>query len=667
MAFIADSKDITTLNARLLRKGPRHAIAFDLASIGELQFFEGVLVRYAEMHPEDIICVVHHGPTRELLQRELPSIWRRLLHVPDSALRAGLVRGLDMFVTSEQYDLGVPGILSVCLFHGQPSKGLTFSREIVQSFDAFFLYGPLQRQALDEFTSRHSGSLPQHLRVYEVGYTKSDDLLNGMFSADEVFEELRLDRTKKTVLYAPAFNPGASLRELGRRVLDVLSAGGDYNVIAKLPIDCSNPTSDWHATGGIEWTRVLAEVERDYPRFRQFTGPRVDKLLACADVLVTCVSSVSFEFLALGKPVVFIDTPRFFSDYLKQKFPEEDTVAWADRVTVNAGREFGLTVRHVEELPAAIEEVLSHPESYPRRKADLRKFLLYNPGSATDVAVHTMEDLLKSGARPQPRERSPEHGTTIWRRVARAGGRRLIALANHFLHPRGYSIARTSAGYLDARATVAAAEKANLSLCDYLESRDRDGRKIGRRDSIIKELTELGVFENCRRVCEIGAGTGMYIEKVLEIAKPGQYEVYETATDWREYLGATYGHYPGCELLIRPADGRTLALTQTSSCDLVHAHAVFVYIPLLQVLDYLRECARVCRPGGFVVFDCILDRSFDYAMAKAWLASPWRFPVLLPERVLSELFQESDLRIVHPFTAPYGPGFVDYYVLRKKV
>ncbi len=31
---------------------------------------------------------------------------------------------------------------------------------------------------------------------------------------------------------------------------------------------------------------------------------------------------------------------------------------------------------------------------------------------------------------------------------------------------------------------------------------------------------------------EIGAGTGMYLEKVIDLYSPRTYEVYETAIDW---------------------------------------------------------------------------------------------------------------------------------------
>ena len=42
-------------------------------------------------------------------------------------------------------------------------------------------------------------------------------------------------------------------------------------------------------------------------------------------------------------------------------------------------------------------------------------------------------------------------------------------------------------------------------------------------------------------VVEIGPGTGRYLARVRELAKPRRHVVYETAEDWRVWLAAEYG------------------------------------------------------------------------------------------------------------------------------
>ena len=186
-------------------------LAFDLPSPGEIQFFKSLLLSVASRYPKDLIWIVHHGQTIEDFVREFPALSRRVRHVHFKTIRRMAFPEIDLFLTTEQYTLGLDGVYSVALFHGQPSKGLTFTPQIIESFDAFFLYGPLHRQAFDEYLQLGLGKGPDHLTLFEIGYPKSDDLLNGRFSCEKVLEELCLDSSRKTILYAPAFNEGASL------------------------------------------------------------------------------------------------------------------------------------------------------------------------------------------------------------------------------------------------------------------------------------------------------------------------------------------------------------------------------------------------------------------------------------------------------------------------
>ena len=534
---------------------------------------------------------------------------------------------MDLYVTSEQFVTGPPGVYTLTLFHGQPSKGVTFNLHGLYPLlnnDALFLYGPLQRQALNEHLNLQQWTLPDHLSLFEIGYTKSDDLLNGRYAREDVLRELSLHPGRVTILYAPAFNEGASLREYGLEILQTLCKLSQYNIIAKLPIDCLKPAKDFHATGGVNWFEVIGSLEMKYPHFRLFREHVADKTLACADVLITCVSSIGFEFLALGKPVIFIETPRFYEISLRAFFPNVDIAAFAQRATVNGGKEFGLVVTEPSQLPQAINEVMTNPERYPPNKSALRKYLLYNAGHATEAAVDKIEELLAA----KVRSRRPTRNVNLLLNRIRGAGC-LNQLARQYLRPllnrHGYDITRIGLGFLEVGRTVAAAKKRGLSICEYLENNESDSRKRGRRDRIIAELQTTGVFQQIRHVCEIGAGTGRYLEKIMELARPTIYEVYETNREWAKFLQAEYNGRYGCALTCHSADGSSLGSTASGSCDLVHTHAVFVYLPLLQSLSYLKECVRVCRPGGYIIFDFFPAETFSLPIVNAWLDSPHRF------------------------------------------
>lgn len=648
------------------KKGKHRVIAFDLASLGELQFFRSVLNTFAERNPKDQILIIHHGETIDAMEQQVSNIKDRLLHTTNDIVRLASFTEIDLFLTTEQYDLGLDGVYSVILFHGQPSKGLTFTSEILNSFDALFLYGPLHRQAFDQFVEDYPDNPPAHIELFEIGYPKSDDLLNGCVSTDKTVNKLGLNSACKTVLYAPAFNEGGSLREYGLSIIELLASQADYNILVKLPIDCWAPTSNFYATGGINWFDKISELESKHPNLHLYCDYQIDPLLACTDVLITCISSVGFEFMALNRPVIFIDTPNFFSGYLKQSFPDKDTVSWANRSTVNGGKEFGLVISDICDLPKAIHTVLANPQDFPRQQERLKPYLLYNPGKGTDVAVSRIEELLECNA--QTKRPKKQHGLVctmaliLIKTITRAVKHTIIKTLN----TRGYTLQKTGLGYIDPVVTIKASRAANLSICDYLERCETDTRKRGRRDRIIAQMEERLLFESCNTILEIGAGTGMYLEKVFELASPKRYEVYETHQGWLHYLKSKYINKESCEFVFQTADGETLKETVSDSCQLVHSHAVFVYIPLLNTFSYLREAARVLAPGGHLVFDCLLDSNFGAQETLSWLNSQLRFPVILPKELILDFLKRLGLDLVGEFKEIYGFSSVDYLVFKKE-
>jgi SAM-dependent methyltransferase len=662
------------LKLLFLTKRKRRVVAFDLASMGELQFFKPVLLTFAQRNPRDRILIIHHVTEGSEFSKELPGLSKRLIHVCNDVVRRISMPGIDLFLATEQYRLGLDGVYSVVLFHGQPSKGLTFTVEIIQRFDALFLYGPLQKQAFLEFVDdRLDGVCPAHIDLYEIGYPKSDALLSGTYDVPSIIAELNLDPVRSTVLYAPAFNEGASLREQGIAIVESLAKADKYNVVVKLPIDCWAPVTNVYATGGIDWYGQMENLQRVFPRLKLLRDYLVDPLLACADVLVTCVSSVSFEFLALKKPVLFVDTPRFYNSYLKRQFPDRDTSSWVHRTTVNGGREFGLLVSNPGDLEGAIDYVLSNRGLFPYHQKKLGEYLLYNPGKATAAAVEKIEELLALHVRSRRRRQLTDSVIRyLLQRVSKGTGYLLRISLNparkwleETLASRGYMLCKTGEAYIDPKATIKAADSEGLSVCDYIEGREKDTRKRGRRNRIIQNLQTRGVFASAKSIVEIGPGTGMYMTKVFECSTPARYEAYETHPRWATYLKKTFSGLHRPHLEVHTADGRTLKDTASESCDLVHAHAVFVYLPIFVLMGYIKEAARVLADGGYLVFDYLPDSNFDSAAIEAWLDGPWRFPVVIPKQLLMEFCATCGFTIIESFAEVYGSSSSEYVIFRR--
>jgi SAM-dependent methyltransferase len=190
---------------------------------------------------------------------------------------------------------------------------------------------------------------------------------------------------------------------------------------------------------------------------------------------------------------------------------------------------------------------------------------------------------------------------------------------NVALRPFGVQIVRNFSAdpavknYLPAKKTIAAARRAGLGLCDYIEKTNSEAGATQRTVDTVLRIG--GITPPVERVCEIGAGTGRYAEKFIESLQPKHYEVYETAVDWLPHLRGL----PHVE--IKPADGHSLAGTASASVDLAHANKVFVYIPFAAVAGYLLEMLRVTKPGGTIAFDVVTEECMTDQVLESWMTS----------------------------------------------
>jgi SAM-dependent methyltransferase len=249
-----------------------------------------------------------------------------------------------------------------------------------------------------------------------------------------------------------------------------------------------------------------------------------------------------------------------------------------------------------------------------------------------------------------------------------AGAPRLALLADPVLRLLGLRLAtyvrRAGGGYIDYQQTAAAAAAAGLSIPAHVAHMWGEEGLI---EWIVDRIARVVPLERCRRILEIGAGTGRTLDLVMARARPESYEIYEPDRDWCAHLVRTYG------VIDREADGVSLTPTPDASCDLVQAHGVFVYLPLGTAFRYFEEMIRVVRPGGWIVFDIFADDQVTLDMVKEWKRSGQGFHVLLPRRALVELFAEGGCPLADHFDQDDGTralGIPDahcqYLIFRKE-
>ncbi len=652
-----------------MQKNKKRTLAFGLASIGEFQFFEKILKKYLETYYNDNVYIIHYKETNNALKQSIPEIYKRIIHISYKNIE-NYKTDFDIFLTTEQYILGIENVYSICLFHGQPSKGLTFNKNIINSFDAFFLYGKLHKNTYYDFIKTFSLKHPKTLELFEVGYSKTDELFNNRFDKNEFLSSLKLDISKKTILYAPAFNEYASLREIGIEIIEEIASLTNYNIIAKLAIDCLEPTTNYYATGGIDWFTEIGKLQKKYSNLILYKELNINKALLCSDILITDISSVSFDFLVLDKPVIFINTPKFFSIYLQKYYPEANTKSWENEIYTNGGKEFGISIDNVSEFKNAIFEVENNPNKYPLNKEKINDILLYNKGKGAEKAVDKINELLVK--KVKTKRKKAKHKLYYKQRIKNLIKKKLNLLIKPILIKYKLEIIRTSnkqtsgKGFIGAKETIRAAQEANLSICDYRENQENHPLKKGRRNRIIERILSYNIIENNQTFLEIGAGTGMYVEKIIKTITPKTYHIYETANDWKDYLANRFQNNSQINFLIHQASGVDLKQTNSNSCDIVFAHGVFVYLSSVQTFSYLKESVRVLKKGAYLIFDCYLDSSFNTNSIRLWIDYKMYFPVVISEKLLNSFCRENDLTIISKFSEIHGATQVDYLIIRKK-
>ncbi len=238
-------------------------------------------------------------------------------------------------------------------------------------------------------------------------------------------------------------------------------------------------------------------------------------------------------------------------------------------------------------------------------------------------------------------------------------------IVRFFPSKMGYKVVPKGEGYLDAKNVIAMANEKGLSIGDFLEQTDHAG--IGkRRDFIIDNLLQAGVFSRaCPRMLEIGAGTGMFTEQVLEKCSVGKVEIYEIHRHWKNYLQTTYGGKT--TLVLHDADGYSLKQTADESIDLLFAHGVFVYLPAIVTGQYLKDAARVCKSGGLIVFDYFSDTTFTLKeILRFREVNPYyEFPVVTSDQVIEEFCEMFGFMRISSFDTPYHKTKSTYCVLKK--
>jgi CDP-glycerol glycerophosphotransferase len=190
--------------------------------------------------------------------------------------------------------------------------------------------------------------------IQSAGFGRTDVLFNKSLSG--VREKLGLPE-KKIILFAPTWKPadadfdnyafGMSEEEFVKKI-NTFAKKNDYFVIFRSHL----------LSGSGDEEAKLSNV-RAMPVNRY---PYTEEVIAASDILVTDWSSIAFDYLATGKPVVFFDSP---IPFLKGE---------SDRAVV--GNRFSDITHDLDELEQTVSEYLKNPKKYEQKNKDKIKRII---------------------------------------------------------------------------------------------------------------------------------------------------------------------------------------------------------------------------------------------------------------------------------------------------
>jgi CDP-glycerol glycerophosphotransferase (TagB/SpsB family) len=224
--------------------------------------------------------------------------------------------------------------------------------------DFMLMTGPIWKERMEHIFPRYKNNV-------EIGFPKSDELVNGKNTRDQVVNELGLDPKEPIVIFAPSWDDKDAKRKGSIDALPAVEALGFKNLLLCLH----------------EYDKMFHKLEGK----KVIKDPNKNKYLLAADLLIGDISSIMIEFAILDKPMVQIDMTGDRKQYGIWEEP-------ASHYGIFQIGEFATPGA----LPQAVKKAFNDPDKYKFLRDYWKWRSFYNLGSATRSAADTIEKLAGS-------------------------------------------------------------------------------------------------------------------------------------------------------------------------------------------------------------------------------------------------------------------------------
>ena len=212
------------------------------------------------------------------------------------------------------------------------------------------------------------------------GYTKCDPLIKDDDATKDLLMSIGLDKSKKTILYAPSFYPSS----IEKIYPELQYFSNEFNLIIKLH------NFSWFQKRYQYQSEMMKNLDSRSNNLYLAKPNDIDVIpfMKVSDLLISDISSTIFEFLPLDRPIIMAEcfTIRFKHRIFKKRFSRKldleryDSIDFVNRIN-DPGQLNGL-IYHCIEYPSELSNL---------RKEAIEKYLYKNDGKASSRLIDEIE------------------------------------------------------------------------------------------------------------------------------------------------------------------------------------------------------------------------------------------------------------------------------------
>lgn len=229
------------------------------------------------------------------------------------------------------------------VWHGIPFKGFDSDDfRSIHEYNQVWVTSPsMKKMYIDKY-----GFISSKVKV--TGYARTDALVNNSYNKSELLRKFDIkDSYSKIVLVAPTWKQDDSGRSIFPFETDAEGFLGELNIIGQETNSLIIFRAHLNSKDNLDYE--LTNI-----KFMSFDNyPTTEEILFISDILISDWSSISFDYLVLRRPTIFLDVKPPFSKGF----------------SYDASYRFGDIVKNMEELLKVLKNNLQQPDLFPKKYA----------------------------------------------------------------------------------------------------------------------------------------------------------------------------------------------------------------------------------------------------------------------------------------------------------